>query len=83
MCRSFVMRHHPLLIIGPRAAGIVLIVVGMTAFILLALLSPVPADTTYPGSRHAMTVVAAPQWADAVFGSVPDHAQEAADPGVR
>jgi len=31
-------------VIGPRAAGIFLVVIGVTVFVLLGLFSPVPAD---------------------------------------
>lgn len=80
------MRHHRMPVVGPRAAGVVLIIAGMTAFILLALLSPVSPATHNPGRENVTSLVSSPDGADAVYTSDPGTTQDASlwfDHGAR
>jgi hypothetical protein len=52
------MRYRPLPVISPRAVGVILILIGMAAFILLATLTPMPASTDAEAG-HAAPVVPA------------------------
>ena len=47
------MRHRTLPVISPRAAGVVLVLIGVAALILLATLSPMPASTSMDASHTA------------------------------